>query len=62
MNIELTMLNFSEYQLKYYIHEIKISNLPKEVQWELVDLLTTVDKQIKQAQAIGWLPKDLDLV
>lgn len=52
----LTMLNFSEDQLKFYLHEIKKSNLPKEVQWELADLLETADVQIKEAKKMGWLP------
>jgi hypothetical protein len=56
MDIELTMLNFSEDQLKFYLVEIKKSNLPKEVQWELTDLLETANQQIKQANAMGWLP------
>ncbi len=56
MDIVLTMLNFSEEQLKFYLEEIKKSNLPKEVQWELADLLKTADEQIKQAKAMGWLP------
>jgi phospholipase C len=55
MDITLTMLNFSEDQLKNYLVEIKKSNLPKEVQWELADLLETANEQIGQAKAIGWL-------
>ncbi len=56
MDIVLTMLNFSEEQLKLYLLEIKKSNLPKEVQWELTDLLETANVQIKEAKAMGWLP------
>ena len=37
MDITLTMLNFSKDQLELYLREIKKSNLPKEVQWELTD-------------------------
>jgi hypothetical protein len=55
MNIELTLLNFSEDQLKFYLDEIKKSNLPKEVQWELTDLLQTANIQIQQAKKMGWL-------
>jgi hypothetical protein len=55
MDIELTMLNFSQDQLKHYLLEIKKSNLPKEVQSELTDLLETASIQIKQARAMGWL-------
>jgi hypothetical protein len=56
MDFALTLLNFSEDQLKNYLVEIKKSNLPKEVQWELADLLNTANEQIKQAQGMGWLP------
>jgi hypothetical protein len=58
MDITLTMLNFSEEQLNTYISEIKKSNLPKLVLWELVDLIETAKEQVKQARAIGWLPPD----
>lgn len=57
MDISLTLLNFSEDQLKTYVTEIKKSNLPKEVQWELTDLLQTANTQIKEAKAMGWLPE-----
>lgn len=56
MNIELTLLNFSENQLAIYLTEIKKSNLPKAVQVELADLLKTVRVQIKQAKQMGWFP------
>lgn len=56
MDIQLTLLNFSDEDLKLYLSEIKKSNLPKEVQWELTDLLNTAQVQIKEAREMGWLP------
>ena len=56
MDIELTMLNYSDKQLNTYVSEIKKSSLSKEILWELVDLLETVQIQNKQARKMGWLP------
>lgn len=58
MDIILTMLNFSNKQLDLYLAEIKKSNLPKEVQWELTDLINTAREQIHQAREIGWMPEE----
>lgn len=55
MDIMLTMLNFSDEQIAQYLSEIKKSNMPKEVQWELTDLLNTAREQIHQATKMGWL-------
>ena len=54
--MDITMLNFSNEQLDLYLVEIKKSNLPKEIQWELTDLINTAREQIQQAREIGWLP------
>ena len=56
MNFQLTLLNFSDDQLQLYISELKKSNLPKEVEWEITDLLETAKIQIDEARGIGWLP------
>ena len=56
MNISMTLLNFSNEQLQLYIKEIKKSNLPKAIQWELTDLLDTAQTQINETRAMGWLP------
>ena len=42
--------------LGHEIIEIKKSNLPKEIQWDLTDLLTTAQIQINEARDMGWLP------
>lgn len=54
--MELTLLNFSDEQLQQYISELKKSDLPKEVRWEIIDLLETAQIQINQARKMGWLP------
>lgn len=56
MDISLTLLNFSDEQLKLYLSEIKKSNMPKEVCWEITDLLETAQIQINEARKMGWLP------
>ena len=57
MDFQLTLLNFSDNDLTMYLDEIKKSNLPKKVQWELADLLSTAQIQINQARDMGWLPE-----
>ena len=54
--MQLTLLNFADDDLKRYVDEIKKSNMPKEVRWELVDLLDTAQIQINEARDMGWLP------
>ena len=56
MDFQLTLLNFTDEDLQRYLKEIKNSNLPKEVQWELTDLLNTAQIQINEARDMGWLP------
>ena len=55
MDISLTLLNFSDEQLQLYLSEIKKSNMPKEVRWEITDLLETAQIQINEAREMGWL-------
>ena len=57
MDFQLTLLNFTDDDLTMYLDEIKKSNLPKKVQWELADLLSTAQIQINQARDMGWLPE-----
>jgi hypothetical protein len=56
VDFQLTLLNFTNEDLQRYFSEIKKSNLPKEIQWELTDLLTTAQTQINEARDMGWLP------
>jgi hypothetical protein len=56
MDIELTMLNFTNKQLLNYINMIKQSNIDRVIQSELIDLLETVMVQVGQARKMGWLP------
>jgi hypothetical protein len=55
MDILLSLLNLSEEKYEYYLQEIKKSNLPKEVQWDLNGFLQTALEQTKQAKEMGWL-------
>lgn len=55
MDIELTILNFTNKQLLNYINIIKQSNIDKVNQCELIDLLETVMTQVGQARKMGWL-------
>lgn len=56
MDFQLTLLNFTDDDLQLYLSEIKKSNLPKEIQWDLTDLLATAQIQINEARDMGWLP------
>jgi hypothetical protein len=56
MDIELTMLNFTNKALLNYIKIIKQSNIDRVTQSELIDLLETVITQVGQARKMGWLP------
>lgn len=56
IDIELTMLNFTNKQLLNYINLIKQSNIDRVIQMELIDLLETVMVQVAQARKMGWLP------
>jgi hypothetical protein len=56
VDFQLTLLNFTDDDLQLYLSEIKKSNLQKEIQWDLIDLLTTAQTQINEARDMGWLP------
>ena len=56
VDFQLTLLNFTDADLQLYLSEIKKSNLPKAIQWELTDLLNTAQTQINEARNMGWLP------
>ena len=55
MDIELTMLNFTNKELLNYINIVKQSNIDRVIQSELIDLLETVMTQVGQARKMGWL-------
>ena len=50
VDFQLTLLNFKDEDLQLYLSEIKKSNLPKEIQWDLTELLTTAQTQINEAR------------
>lgn len=55
MDIELTLLNFTDEELLNYINVIKQSNISRKIQIELIDLLETVMIQVEQTRQMGWL-------
>lgn len=55
MDFFLAIVKLSEKDHRLYIDEIKKSNLPKEVQFEIIDLLDTALQQTKQAKSQGWI-------
>ena len=59
MDIELTMLNFTNKELLNYISIVKQSNIDRVIQSELIDLLETVMIQVGQARKMGWLPENI---
>jgi len=42
-------------QLEIYTREIKSSNLPKPLQWDLIDLLKDVQEHTEMARQMGWI-------
>ena len=56
MDMMVSLVILSDEKFDDYIKEIKKSNLPKEIQWDLRDLLQTAVEQTKQAKNMGWLP------
>ena len=59
MDIELTMLNFTNKELLNYISIVKQSNIDRVIQSELIDLLETVMIQVGQARKMGWLSENI---
>ena len=55
MDITLPLLNFSDRDFEKYIKEIMKSNIDRQIQNELKDLLKTAQQQSQYARGIGWL-------
>lgn len=51
----IPIVNSNEQKIKLFIKQIKISNMDKQVQEELIDMLHSVIQQIKQFQEYGWV-------
>lgn len=56
MDITLELFNVTDKQLDNYVDEIKKSDLSKWTQEELIDLFSTMKRQVAQARAMGWYP------
>lgn len=55
MDILITLVYVSKVQLEDYIKEIKASNLPKPMQWDLIDLLETARRHTEDAVKMAWV-------
>lgn len=55
MDFFLSIVQLSEKDHRRYMDEIRKSNLPKDIQCELIDLLNTALQQTKQARSQGWI-------
>lgn len=47
--------NITDEQIQHYIGAIKASDLPKPLQWEIIDVLETAIQQTHVARRVGWL-------
>jgi hypothetical protein len=55
MDILLSIVQLEENSYEEIVVALKNSNLPKKVQWDIVDILDTAVEQTKQAKNMGWL-------
>ncbi len=55
MDITLSIVNRTPEELDKIIQEISKSNMPKPVQYDLMDVLQTIKEQNQQAKDMGWL-------
>ena len=54
-DILVTIVYLAQEQFEIYLREIKASNLPKPLQWDLIDLLETARKHTEMARGMGWI-------
>lgn len=57
-DILVTIVYLAQEQFETYLQEIKNSNLPKPVQWDLIDLLKTAREHTEMARKMGWIRED----
>ena len=55
MDMLITVVYLSQEQFETYQKEIKASNLPKFLQWDLIDLLKTARQHTEMARDMGWV-------
>ena len=55
MDFLITVVYLSQKQYETYEKQIKESNLPKETQWDLIDLLKTARQHTEHARQNGWI-------
>jgi hypothetical protein len=54
-DILITIVYLAQEQFETFIEQIKISNLPKTTQWDLIDLLKTARQHTEHARQMGWI-------
>lgn len=54
-DILVTIVYLAEEQFEIYLQAIKASNMPKSVQWDLIDLLKTAREHTEMARKMGWI-------
>lgn len=55
MDILLSIVQLEEDSYAAIVTALKNSNLPKKMQWDIIDILDTAVEQTKQAKNMGWL-------
>ena len=54
-DIILTIVYLAQDQFETFVEQIKMSNLPKPTQWDLIDLLKTARQHTEHARQMGWI-------
>lgn len=55
MDILFSVVNSDEKELKYFIQQIKNSNIEISIQHNIIYVLDTVIEQTVQAKKMGWI-------
>ena len=55
MDFMMSIINRTPEKINHLIDEISKSNMPKESQFDLIDILHTVLEQIDQSREMGFL-------
>lgn len=54
-DIIVTIVYLAQDQFETLVKQIKMSNLPKPTQWDLIDLLKTARQHTEHARQMGWI-------
>lgn len=58
--MDIWLINLSQANHKRYIQAIMNSDLPRDIKFELEDLLNTALLQADEAREVGWLPESIN--